>query len=165
MAGGIGGLPSSGPRGRPSPVGIVRPRPAAASSAVVAMDRDRVRMPRPGARPGASASCRSPSGRASGSPCAARGGLTAAELIGLLWGSGTRGRSAVDLATDALARHDGLTGLARATRARSSRRCPGSARRRPRSWSAAFELGRRLLADWPAGALDDPRRRATSPTG
>ncbi len=36
------------------------------------------------------------------------GGLSAAELIGLLWGSGSRGRSAIDLATDALARHDGL---------------------------------------------------------
>ena len=48
---------------------------------------------------------------------AARGaaGLSSAELIGLLWGSGSRGRSAVDLAEDALARHDGLTGLARAT--------------------------------------------------
>ena len=43
------------------------------------------------------------------------GGLTAAELIGLVWGSGTRGRSAVDLASDALVRYDGLTGLARAT--------------------------------------------------
>jgi DNA repair protein RadC len=32
-------------------------------------------------------------------------GLSAAELIGLLWGSGSRGRSAVDLAEDALARH------------------------------------------------------------
>ena len=42
-------------------------------------------------------------------------GLTAAELIGLLWGSGGRGRSAVDLAADAMARFDGLTGLARAT--------------------------------------------------
>src|SRR5436189_6292985 len=42
------------------------------------------------------------------------GGLSAAELIGLLWGSGSRGRSAVDLASDALARHEGLTGLARA---------------------------------------------------
>ena len=48
---------------------------------------------------------------------AARGaaGLSAAELIGLLWGSGSRGRSAVDLADEALARHDGLTGLARAS--------------------------------------------------
>ena len=43
------------------------------------------------------------------------GGLTTAELIGLVWGSGTRGRSAVDLASDALVRHDGLTGLARAS--------------------------------------------------
>ena len=42
------------------------------------------------------------------------GGLSAAELIGLLWGSGSRGRSAIDLATEALARHDGLTGLANA---------------------------------------------------
>ena len=32
------------------------------------------------------------------------GGLTAAELIGLVWGCGTRGRSAVDLAAEALAR-------------------------------------------------------------
>jgi DNA repair protein RadC len=43
------------------------------------------------------------------------GGLTSAELIGLLWGSGSRGRSAVDIATDALAGYDGLTGLARAS--------------------------------------------------
>src|SRR4029079_6044176 len=43
------------------------------------------------------------------------GGLATAALIVLVWGSGTRGRSAVDLASDALARHDGLTGLARAT--------------------------------------------------
>src|SRR4029079_9582006 len=42
-------------------------------------------------------------------------GLTAAELIGLLWGSGTAGRSAVDVATDAIARFDGLSGLARAS--------------------------------------------------
>ena len=31
-------------------------------------------------------------------------GLTAAELLALIWGSGTRGRSAVDLAADVLAR-------------------------------------------------------------
>ena len=42
-------------------------------------------------------------------------GLTAAELIGLLWGSGTAGRSAVDLATDAIARFESLSGLARAS--------------------------------------------------
>ena len=50
------------------------------------------------------------------------GGLTAAELIGLVWGSGTRGRSAVDLASDALARHDGLTGSRPGDRAGAARR-------------------------------------------
>jgi hypothetical protein len=39
------------------------------------------------------------------------GGLTSAELFGLVWGWGYRGRSAVDVAKVALARHDGLTGL------------------------------------------------------
>jgi DNA repair protein RadC len=61
------------------------------------------------------------------------GGLTAAELIGLVWGSGTRGRSAVDLASDALAAGVGAAKAAQLV--------------------AAFELGRRLMADWPAGRL------------
>src|SRR5256885_13498186 len=38
-------------------------------------------------------------------------GLTAAELIGLLWGSGSRRRSAAALAGDTPAPLDGLTGL------------------------------------------------------
>jgi hypothetical protein len=33
-------------------------------------------------------------------------GLTSAELIALVWGSGTRGRSATELAGEALGRHD-----------------------------------------------------------
>ena len=41
-------------------------------------------------------------------------GLSAAELIALVWGSGARGVSALGLAEEALARHDGLAGLARA---------------------------------------------------
>jgi len=77
------------------------------------------------------------------------GGLSSAELIGLLWGSGTRGRSAVDLAAEALARHDGLTGLARATDAELER-LPGVGAAKAAQLTAAFELGRRLLADWPA---------------
>ena len=83
---------------------------------------------------------------------AARGaaGLSAAELIGLLWGSGSRGRSAVDLAEDALARYDGLTGLARATDVELDR-LAGIGAARAAQLTAAFELGRRLLADWPAG--------------
>jgi DNA repair protein RadC len=77
------------------------------------------------------------------------GGLTAAELIGLVWGSGTRGRSAVDLAADALARHDGLAGLAQATEVELAA-VPGIGSARAAQLVAAFELGRRLLADWPS---------------
>ena len=78
------------------------------------------------------------------------GGLTAAELIALLWGSGTRGRSAVDLASDALGTHDGLTGLARASELELAA-LPGVGAARAAQLVAAFELGRRLMADWPAG--------------
>jgi DNA repair protein RadC len=83
---------------------------------------------------------------------AARGaaGLSSAELIGLLWGSGSRGRSAVDLAEDVLARHEGLTGLARATDVELES-VPGIGVAKAAQLAAAFELGRRLLADWPAG--------------
>ncbi len=78
------------------------------------------------------------------------GGLTAAELIGLIWGSGSRGVSAVDLAEEALARHDGLTGLAQATDIELEA-IPGVGAVKSAQLAAAFELGRRLLADWPAG--------------
>ena len=78
------------------------------------------------------------------------GGLTSAELIGLVWGSGSRGRSAVDLAADALTGHDGLTGLARATELELAAQ-PGIGPARAAQLVAAFELGRRLLADWPSG--------------
>jgi DNA repair protein RadC len=86
------------------------------------------------------------------------GGLTSAELIGLLWGSGSAGRSAVDVAADALARHDGLTGLARATDVELEA-VPGVGRARAAQLAAAFELGRRLMADWPAGrwSIRSPR--------
>ncbi len=77
------------------------------------------------------------------------GGLASAELIALIWGSGTRGRSAVDLASDALARHDGLTGLARATEQELAA-VTGVGAARSAQLVAAFELGRRLLADWPS---------------
>ena len=77
------------------------------------------------------------------------GGLTSAELIGLVWGSGTRGRSAVDIAADALASHDGLAGLARASE-QELETVPGVGVAKAAQLVAAFELGRRLLADWPA---------------
>jgi DNA repair protein RadC len=78
------------------------------------------------------------------------GGLNAAELIALVWGSGARGMNAVDLAEEALARHDGLTGLARASDTELAA-IPGIGAARAAQLSAAFELGRRLLADWPTG--------------
>jgi DNA repair protein RadC len=78
------------------------------------------------------------------------GGLTTAELIALLWGSGVRGRSAVDLATDALSGHDGLAGLARASDLELAA-LPGIGQAKAAQLLAAFELGRRLMADWPAG--------------
>ena len=76
---------------------------------------------------------------------AARGaaGLSAAELIGLLWGSGFRGRSAVDLAEDALARYDGLAGLARATDVELDE-LAGIGAARAAQLTAAFELGQAL---------------------
>ena len=78
------------------------------------------------------------------------GGLSSAELIAIVWGTGARGMSAVDLAEEAVARHDGLTGLARASDAELAA-IPGIGPVRAAQLSAAFELGRRLLADWPSG--------------
>ncbi len=159
MAGGIGGLPSSGPRGRPWRAGrVARWQRAGSHARVAAGSSDDVEPATPilvtrPCRPG-------PGGRAIREvPVAERprerlalrgvGGLTAAELIGLVWGSGTRGRSAVDLAADALARHDGLTGLARATELELAE-VTGIGEAKAAQLVAAFELGRRLLADWPA---------------
>jgi DNA repair protein RadC len=83
---------------------------------------------------------------------AARGaaGLTSAELISILWGSGIRGTNVVALAEEALARHEGLAGLARATDVELDA-LPGVGEARAAQLAAAFELGRRLLADWPTG--------------
>ena len=85
---------------------------------------------------------------------AARGaaGLSNAELVALLWGAGSAGRSALDLAVEALAEHDGLTGLSQATLVELDA-IPGVGTARAMRLAAAFELGRRLLADWPSGRL------------
>ena len=76
--------------------------------------------------------------------------LSAAELIGVLWGSGTRGYTAVDAALDALRRHEGLVGLARASDVELED-VPGVGPVRAAQLSAAFELGRRVVTDWPQG--------------
>ena len=64
----------------------------------------------------------------------------------------------MDLAEDALAAHDGLTGLARATDLELAA-LAGIGAARAAQLIAAFELGRRLLADWPSGrwAIRGPR--------
>jgi len=77
-------------------------------------------------------------------------GLTSAELIALLWGSGSRGMSAVELAEEALGRYEGLTGLARAT-GLELEAISGVGQVKAAQLAAAFELGRRLMADWPSG--------------
>jgi DNA repair protein RadC len=85
---------------------------------------------------------------------AARGasGLSNAELVAIVWGTGSAGRSVIELASDALAEHDGLAGLARASPVELAT-MPGIGSARAARLAAAFELGRRLLADWPAGRL------------
>jgi DNA repair protein RadC len=76
--------------------------------------------------------------------------LSAAELIGVLWGTGTHGTTAVDAAADALRRHEGLVGLARATDVELEA-VPGVGPVRAAQLAAAFELGRRVVTDWPRG--------------
>jgi DNA repair protein RadC len=83
---------------------------------------------------------------------AARGaaGLSNAELVALIWGSGGAGHSAVEIASEAVAAHGGLSGLAGAS-AVELEALPGVGSARACQLVAAFELGRRLLADWPTG--------------
>ena len=146
MAGGIGGLPSSDLRGavdanlpvrRPGwtmddgPDGastFVQQRPASRRiRELPASERPRERLALRGAA-----------------------GLSAAELVAIVWGSGAAGRSAIELAADALARHDGLPGLARATDAELAG-LTGIGPARSAQLAAAFELGRRAVSDWPSG--------------
>jgi DNA repair protein RadC len=77
-------------------------------------------------------------------------GLSAAELIAIVVGTGGRGRSAIDLAEDVLARHASVGALARASDAELAA-IPGIGEAKAARLAAAFELGRRSLADWPSG--------------
>jgi len=85
-------------------------------------------------------------------------GLSAVELIAVVWGTGSGGRGAMDLAQDALARHDGIGGLARASDLELAA-IPGVGAAKAARLAAAFELGRRSVSDWPAGrwAIRSPR--------
>jgi DNA repair protein RadC len=78
------------------------------------------------------------------------GGLSAAELIAVVWGTGAAGRSALELAEEALARHASVGALARASDAELAG-IPGIGFAKAARLAAAFELGRRSVSDWPAG--------------
>jgi DNA repair protein RadC len=78
------------------------------------------------------------------------GGLSAAELIAVVWGTGSGGRTAIELAEEALARHSSVGALARATDVELAA-IPGIGAAKAARLAAAFELGRRSVADWPAG--------------
>ena len=77
-------------------------------------------------------------------------GLSSVELIGLLWSSGASGSSVAAMAEDALVRYDGISGLAAAS-PRELEHVPGVGPARAARLTAAFELGRRAVTDWPAG--------------
>jgi DNA repair protein RadC len=79
-------------------------------------------------------------------------GLSNAELIALVWGSGVAGRTATEVAAEALASHGGLAGLSLASGAELER-LAGVGGARAGQLAAAFELGRRLASDWPTGRL------------
>jgi DNA repair protein RadC len=76
-------------------------------------------------------------------------GLTSAELVALVIGSGGPGRSALDVADEALHRHRDLAGLAAAPEMELAA-LAGMGPAKAARLAAAFEVGRRLMADWPA---------------
>ncbi len=83
--------------------------------------------------------------------------LSAAELLAVLIGSGTRGRNAADLARELLERFGGLHGLL-AREAVELGRAPGIGPATAARLAAALELGRRYLTapDRPRGVLRAP---------
>src|SRR5829696_410662 len=78
--------------------------------------------------------------------------LADAELLALQLGSGTRGRSAVDVAHEVLATYGSLTDLA-GREAAELARVPGVGRAKAARLAATFELSRRLRARPPAQRL------------
>jgi DNA repair protein RadC len=73
-------------------------------------------------------------------------GLTTAELLALVWGSGTAGRSAVDLASTVLGELGGLSAVAAASAAELLG-IPGRGPARAAQVDAEFKLGGRMNAN------------------
>ena len=86
--------------------------------------------------------------------------LSAAELIGVLWGSGTRGTTALDAAADALRRHEGSgrTGASHRCRAGSGARRRAGAGRPAGGGLRAGAPPRHRLAAGPLDGPSAPRR-------
>jgi DNA repair protein RadC len=78
--------------------------------------------------------------------------LADAELLALQLGTGTRGRSAIDVAREVLATYGSLTDLA-AREAEELARLPGIERAKAARLAATFELSRRLRARVPAARV------------
>jgi DNA repair protein RadC len=78
------------------------------------------------------------------------GGLSAAELVALVIGTGGGGRSAMDVADALVRQHAGLRSLAQASDAELAS-TPGLGAAKAARLAAAFELGRRSVTDWPSG--------------
>jgi DNA repair protein RadC len=74
------------------------------------------------------------------------GGLSAGELLAVLWGSGRAGASSIDLANSLLSRHGGLAELADADPIELTA-VAGIGSARAAQLVAAFELGRRSLVE------------------
>jgi DNA repair protein RadC len=75
-------------------------------------------------------------------------GLTAAELVGLVWASGARTSSTTAIAQEAIVGVGGLAALAGSS-PQELERMPGVGPARAAQLAAAFELGRRAVAEWP----------------
>jgi DNA repair protein RadC len=148
MAGEIGGLPSFG-SGDASPAARPVPPPMSGCAVVVAQ----VSMGEAPAHRCAARSVRDlPAAERPRERLALRGpaGLSAAELIAIVLGTGGGGGGAVELAETVLARFAGVAALARASDAELEA-IQGLGPAKAARLAAAFELGRRSVADWPAG--------------
>jgi DNA repair protein RadC len=76
------------------------------------------------------------------------GGLSAAELIAVVLGTGGGGLGAIAVAESLIARHETLRALAQASDVELAA-TPGLGAAKAGRLAAAFELGRRSVADWP----------------
>ena len=90
------------------------------------------------------------------------GGLSAAELIALVIGTGGGGSSAFDVADALVRRHGSLRSLAQASDAELAA-APGFGAAKAARLAAAFELGRRSVVESPAGrwTIRSPRDAAS----